>query len=143
MESQTEKRFEVVNETETEEKQVDKIKDNQQQVYSKDSLPSSSSSSSSLSDSEAVCENENLAENLKEALAERERNMQMHDHTEDLSNSEIIGTESQTDIELPPPLPPKTREKKQINRTMQSSSNQINSQISDDDADRVLDFTSD
>ena len=77
MESQNEKTFEVVNETETEEKQVDTVKDNQQQVYSKDRLPSSSSSSS-LSDSEAVCENENLAENLKEALAERERNMQLH-----------------------------------------------------------------
>ena len=64
--------------------------------------------------------------------------------TEDLSNSKTMEIESKIEeVELPPPLPPKTREKKQLTKTVQSSLNEISSQISDDDADRVLDFTSD
>jgi len=142
MESQGEKNSLTENETEAEKQQIEKVEDNQQQEIVKGSTTSSSTSSSS--DVEEVCENENLAENLKEALAERERNMQLQKQTEDLSNSKTIEIESKIEeVELPPPLPPKTREKKQLTKTVQSSLNEISSQISDDDADRVLDFTSD
>ena len=75
MESQGEKNSLTENETEAEKQQIEKVEDNQQQEIVKGSTTSSSTSSSS--DVEEVCENENLAENLKEALAERERNMQL------------------------------------------------------------------
>ena len=75
MESQGEKNSLTENETEAEKQQIEKVEDNQQQEIVKGSTTSSSTSPSS--DVEEVCENENLAENLKEALAERERNMQL------------------------------------------------------------------